>query len=168
MKKFRSFAFLLALFVLPVAAHAQGSGSSGGSSRPPRDTSAPSPERPFAVTRSVTGKIVEVNQEQGIFWVEDKRGNRHELKLTAKTKVKSDKSKEAMMKKDEAMAKEGSMEEKEKMMKKDEAMAKEGGSMEEKEMMMMKSMIESLQVGQNVKVKYLASNNTATEIELRN
>lgn len=149
MKKFRSFAFLLALFVLPVAAHAQGSGSSGGSSRPTRDASASEPEQAFAVTRSLTGRIVEVSQEQGIFWVEDKRGNRHELKLTAKTKVKGDKSKEAMMKKDEAMA-------------------KEGGSMEEKEMMMMKSMMESLQVGQNVKVKYLASNNTATEIQLRN
>ncbi len=96
----------------------------------------------------MTGKIVEVNQEQGIFWVEDKKRNRHELKLTAKTKVKGDKSKEAMMKKDEAMS-------------------KEDGSMEEKEMMMKKSMMESLQVGQNVKVKYQASNNTATEIQLR-
>jgi len=154
MKKFRSFAFLFALLVLPVAAHAQGSGSSGSRpaqprpSQPPKDIRDSIPERAFAVTSSVTGKIVGVDPEQGIFSVEDKKGNRRELKLTAKTKVKGDKSKEAMMKKEEAMAK--------------------GGSMEEKEMMMKKSMIQSLHVDQNVKVKYLASDNTAIEIQLRN
>ncbi len=162
MKKFCSFAFLLSLSVLPVAAHAQGSGSSGSRpSPPPRDVRDSGPERAFAVARSVTGKIVEVNQEQAIFFVEDKKGNRHELKLTAKTRVKGDKSKEAMSKEG------GSMEEKEAMMKKEEAMAKEGGSMEEKEMMMKKSMIQSLQVGQKVKVTYVAFDSTAIEIQLR-
>jgi len=155
MKKFRSFAFLLTLVVLPVAVHAQGSGSSGSRpaqprpSQPPKDVRDSTPERAFAVTSSVTGKILEVDQDQGIFVVEDKKGNRRELKLTAKTKLKGDKSKEAMMKKEETTA-------------------KEGGSMEEKEMMMKKSIIQSLHVGQNVKVKYLASDNTAIEIQLRN
>ncbi|MCI0422383.1 MAG: hypothetical protein L0312_24700, partial [Acidobacteria bacterium] len=86
---------LLLTLVLPAAALAQGSGSTGGSN--PRRSETPSA---FDVTRDVTGTISELNAESGLLVVEDKKGKRVTLSVDGGTKFKADKKTELQDKKE--------------------------------------------------------------------
>ncbi|MGH9768154.1 MAG: hypothetical protein ACREAB_12020, partial [Blastocatellia bacterium] len=72
----RLFAILSLTFMLSVAAYAQGTGSSGT----PRAGGPSSDERPFAVTRTVTGAVTEVKDDGKLLVVTDKKGVKHEFK----------------------------------------------------------------------------------------
>ncbi|MCI0624448.1 MAG: hypothetical protein L0387_22850 [Acidobacteria bacterium] len=85
---------LLLTLVLPVAALAQGSGSTGGG-YPRRSETPPA----FDVTRDLTGTITELNAETGLLVVEDKQGKRVVLNVDGGTRFKADKKTELRDKK---------------------------------------------------------------------
>lgn len=72
-----TFAFLM--IVLSVSAFAQGSGSSSSVARA-------KPERPFAVTKTMMGKIAEINATKLV--LENEHGAKKEFKLDNKTKFR--------------------------------------------------------------------------------
>ncbi len=83
---------LLLIVVLPAVALAQGSGAEV--ERPPSPSRSAADERfdaPFIVSRSMTGKIVEVNAEERTIVIEEKGGKRYQFTLDRKTKLKADK-----------------------------------------------------------------------------
>ncbi len=87
--------FLFLALALPAVSFAQGSGGRTVPSRPIGDiTDDRSGPRPFAVTRTVTGKINEINAEKHLIIVEDKNGKRLEFKLDDKTRFRADKKTE--------------------------------------------------------------------------
>ena len=82
---------LLLVVLLPAAAMAQGSGSTRGqpdsrSARGQLDS-----RSAFAVTRTVKGTIAEINADDGLLVVEDKKGRRYEFRVDDETKFKADK-----------------------------------------------------------------------------
>ncbi|MFN7947179.1 MAG: glycosyltransferase 87 family protein [Blastocatellia bacterium] len=87
------FGSLLFLMLLSTAAFAQGSGSSGG-------IASARAERPFAVTKTVMGKITEVKASGMLVIIEDSRGKKYEVKIDRKTKFSADAKSEAGGKKD--------------------------------------------------------------------
>ncbi len=140
---------------LSVAAYAQGTGSSGT----PRAGGQSEAERAFAVTRTVTGAVAEVNDDGKVLVVTDKKGNRHEFKADARMKMKGgDKMmKDDKMAKDDEMMKDDKMAKDDKMMK-DDKMAKDD------KMMKGAPSFSELQVGQMVKVTYREADHTATQV----
>lgn len=129
MKKFQSLILALGL-VMPLSAWAQGSGSTAP--MPPRmgTMDMPSPDtNAFAVTRSVTGKVAEINTEKHYIVIEDKKGKRLKFKLDEKVKLRADKKTEFAGRKDIKLS--------------------------------------DFEPGQFVKVTYLASNETITELRMR-
>jgi hypothetical protein len=121
---------LLAVFValaLPALAHAQGSGTSAVP-RPP-DLSGAEAAQPFAVTRSVTGRIARIDAANHLLIIEDDKGKHYELKLAKGTHFKADKKTELAGRK--------------------------------------KLTIDDFEIGWAVKVTYLASDSTITELRLR-
>ncbi len=78
---------LLLVVLLPAAVFAQGSGSTRGRS-------------PFGVTRAVTGTIAEINADDGLLVVEDKKGRGYKFRIDSGTKFKADKKTELLGKKD--------------------------------------------------------------------
>ncbi|HZS09224.1 MAG TPA: hypothetical protein VFD58_30605 [Blastocatellia bacterium] len=79
----RTFGLLTFVMLLAPAACAQGSGSSAG-------ISTARAERPFAVTKTVTGKVAEVKASEMTMIVEDGKGKKYELKVDKKTKFSAD------------------------------------------------------------------------------
>ncbi len=84
--KIKRLALTLLIFSLPAGLMAQGSGSV---SRPTRTGDYGS--SPFAVTRSVTGTISEIQAEKGIVVLQEKNGKQHVLKVGEKTEFKAGK-----------------------------------------------------------------------------
>jgi hypothetical protein len=86
---------LLFFFAVPTLTWGQGSGSRTEPSRPatnPAETGiAPSP---FEVSRSVTGKILEIHLDSHTLVVEDQDGKRGAFKLDGNTEFKADKKTE--------------------------------------------------------------------------
>jgi len=92
MKRIRM-AALFVFFVVPALAWAQGSGSHPEPSRPTPDTSGAG-NAPFEVSRSLTGKILEIQLDSHVLVVEDKDGKRVAFKLDGQTEFKADKKTE--------------------------------------------------------------------------
>ncbi len=88
----------LCLFIclLSTAAYAQGSGSSGA-------ISSASAERPFAVTRTVTGKVTEIRIAGKLIVIADHKGKKYELRIDGKTKFRADEKTEFGGRKDLAL-----------------------------------------------------------------
>ena len=86
---------LLLVVLLPAAALAQGSGSTRGQ---------PDTRSAFAVTRAVTGTIAEINADDGLLVVEDKKDRRYEFRVDSGRKFKADKKTELRGKKDIALS----------------------------------------------------------------
>lgn len=92
---------LIVATLFTTAALAQGSGAGG---RQPSPTSGvPREESAFTVTRTVKGTIADLNLEERRLVVEDKKGNRHSLKVSDETRYKADKKTELAEKKDLAL-----------------------------------------------------------------
>ncbi len=139
-------AVLSLTFTLSVAANAQGTGSSGT----PRAGGPSRSERPFAVTRTLTGTVAEVKDDGKVLVVTDKKGMNHEFKADARMKMKGG---DKMMK-DDKMAKDDKMTKDDKMAKDDKMMKKGAPSFSE------------LQAGQMVKVTYREADHAATQVTL--
>jgi ribosomal protein L21E len=92
MKRMR-LAALLFFFAVPALTWGQGSGSHPEPSRPTADPSGAG-SAPFEVSRSVTGKILEIQLESHVLVVEDKDSKRVAFKLDGKTEFKADKKTE--------------------------------------------------------------------------
>lgn len=121
---------LLLVIALPVSAFAQGSGSVGHTRAPiVRGTTDSTAQRPFAVTRSLTGSVVEVKAADHLIVVEDNNGQRHEFRVGDDAKLKADKKTELAGKSNLSLG--------------------------------------DFQTGQTVRITYLASGRTATEVRLR-
>lgn len=118
---------LLLAFTLPGFAFAQGSGSTAPIAGPRGMPDEPATT--FAVTRTLTGKIVKIDAAKNSLLVEDDNGKRHEFKLSKDTRFKADKKTELEGRKHIAL-----------------------GDFEE---------------GAPVRITYLASGDTATEVRLR-
>lgn len=84
---------LLFLMLLSTAAFAQGSGSSGG-------IASARAERPFAITKTVMGKITEIKSSDRLVIVQDSKGKKYEVKIDQKTKFSADAKAEAGSRKD--------------------------------------------------------------------
>lgn len=80
MKRILAITFFAAL--TSAAALAQGSGSTAVEKAPTRR------ERPFAVTKTVLGKITEIKAADSVFIVESK-GRKYELKVDSRTKART-------------------------------------------------------------------------------
>jgi hypothetical protein len=87
------FGSLLFLMLLSTAAFAQGSGSSSG-------IASARAERPFAVTKTVLGKITEVKASGLLVIIEDSKGKKYEVRIDRKTKFSAEAKSEAGGKKD--------------------------------------------------------------------
>ncbi len=86
-----SFLTLMLAMALPIMALAQGSGTAPPPSINRGMIDAPTTS-PFAVTRTVTGKVAELNAEKHLVVIEDdKTGKRIEFKVDSKTKYAADK-----------------------------------------------------------------------------
>ncbi len=77
----RIFGLLLLVMLLSATTFAQGSGSSA-QVRKGRS------ERPFAVTKSITGKVAEVKATDRLIVVSDAKGARHEIRVDDKTRFR--------------------------------------------------------------------------------
>jgi hypothetical protein len=84
---------LLFVALLATIALAQGSGSSGG-------IASARGERPFAVTKTVTGKVTAIKAAEGMIVIEDAKGRKYEVKVDRKTKFSADAKSELGEKKD--------------------------------------------------------------------
>ncbi len=73
------------LFVSSLA-FAQGSGSTGGSVAPKGSIASTDD---FKVTRSLEGKIAEIKSDEKLVVIENKKGERYNLKFTDETKIAS-------------------------------------------------------------------------------
>ena len=128
MSRFKISTVLLA-FAWPVFAFAQGSGSTAPTTGP-RTIGGDMGEAPaFAVTRTLTGKIVGIEAAQNLVVVEDDGGKRHNFKLSKDTRFRADKNTELQGRKHLSLG--------------------------------------DFDVGAAVKITYLASGDTATEVRLR-
>jgi len=128
MSRFKISTLLLA-FAWPVFAFAQGSGSTAPTTGP-RTIGGDMGEAPaFAVTRTLTGKIVGIEAAQNLLVVEDDGGKRHNFKLSKDTRFRADKNTELQGRKHLSLS--------------------------------------NFDVGAAVKITYLASGDTATEVRLR-
>jgi hypothetical protein len=120
---------LVLAFAWPVFAFAQGSGSTAPTTGP-RTIGGDMGEAPaFAVTRTLTGKIVGIEAAQNLLVVEDDGGKRHNFKLSKDTRFRADKNTELQGRKHLSLS--------------------------------------NFDVGAAVKITYLASGDTATEVRLR-
>ncbi len=128
MKRF-ALGTLVLVLALPAVFFAQGSGGRTTPSPVGGVTDATSGPNPYLVTRSLTGKIAEINSEKHLIVIEDKSGKRLEFKLEDKTRFKADKKTEYADKKNLSLG--------------------------------------DFELGQPVKITYLASNNVVTELRLR-
>ncbi len=91
--KLARIAALFSIMSLPTILFAQGSGSTAPP--PGMDTRLDYPsETPFAVTRSVSGKILRVDTKEKTIVVEDAKGKHYQFKIQADTKFKADKKTE--------------------------------------------------------------------------
>ncbi len=96
-------AVLLSIMSFPTFLFAQGSGSTAPRPRA-SDSSLDYPsETPFAVTRSVSGKILQVDTKGNTIVVEDAKGKRYQFKIQADTKFKADKKTELQHRKNIAL-----------------------------------------------------------------
>ena len=128
MSRFKISTLLLA-FAWPGFAFAQGSGSTAPTTGP-RTIGGDMGEAPaFAVTRTLTGKIVGIEAAQNLLVVEDDGGKRHNFKLSKDTRFRADKNTELQGRKHLSLG--------------------------------------DFDVGAAVKITYLASGDTATEVRLR-
>ncbi len=85
---------LLSFIALGVVSLAQGSGSVERSSPPSRGAHDAIPDVPFVVTRTVSGRIVEVNLDEHSIIVETKDGQFFKFGIDKKAKLKADKGTE--------------------------------------------------------------------------
>jgi len=85
---------LLLAFAWPRFAFAQGSGSTAPTTGPRTIGGDMGPAPAFAVTRTLTGKIVGIDAAKNLLVVEDDGGKRHDFKLSKDTRFRADKKTE--------------------------------------------------------------------------
>ena len=110
-------------------AFAQGSGSTAPPTVPRTIGDEMGSAPAFAVTRTLTGKIVGIDAAKNLLVVEDDGGKRHDFKLSKDTRFRADKKTELQGRKHISLG--------------------------------------DFEVGAAVKITYLASGDTATEVRLR-